>query len=163
MWGGDLAAIEYTVTHGIRNPGHKDTRTSLMPAFGRDGILDAAQIGDVVSFVRTLSRQEKASASSTRGAVLFEANCAVCHGAGGEGGRQVGAPRLTDAIWLYGGDRDSLTATINQPRNGVMPRWGERLDPVTIKMLATYVYSLGGGEKVPAAPAAKGQGADGQP
>ena len=163
MWGGDLAEIEYTVTHGIRNPGHKDTRTSLMPAFGRDGILDAAQIGDVVSFVRTLSRQEKASASSTRGAVLFEANCAVCHGAGGEGGRQVGAPRLTDAIWLYGGDRDSLTATINQPRNGVMPRWGERLDPVTIKMLATYVYSLGGGEKVPAAPAAKGQGADGQP
>ena len=163
MWGGDLAAIEYTVTHGIRNPGHKDTRTSLMPAFGRDGIIDAAQIGDVVSFVRTLSRQEKPSASSARGAVLFETNCAVCHGAGGEGGRQVGAPRLTDAIWLYGGDRDSLAATINQPRNGVMPRWGERLDPVTIKMLATYVYSLGGGEKVPAAPAAKGQGADGQP
>ena len=163
LWGGDLPTIEYTITHGIRNPDHDATRTSQMPAFGRDGIIDAAQIGDVVSFVRTLSRQEKPSASSARGAVLFETNCAVCHGAGGEGGRQVGAPRLTDAIWLYGGDRDSLAATINQPRNGVMPRWGERLDPVTIKMLATYVYSLGGGEKVPAAPAAKGQGADGQP
>ena len=162
LWGGDLATIEYTVTHGIRNPDHKATRTSLMPAFGRDGILDAAQIGDVVSFVRTISRQEKVSASSSRGATLFADNCAVCHGAGGEGGRQVGAPKLTDAIWLYGGDRDSLTATITQPRNGVMPRWGGRLDPVTIKMLSAYVYSLGGGEKG-LAPVAEGAGADGQP
>jgi cytochrome c oxidase cbb3-type subunit 3 len=137
-----------------------------MPAFGRDGILDAAQIGDVVSFVRAISRQERASASSARGAALFEANCAVCHGAGGEGGRQFGAPKLTDAIWLYGGDRDSLTATVNQPRNGVMPRWNNRLDPVTIKMLSAYVYSLGGGEKglAPvAAGAVEGRGADGQP
>ncbi|MGH6650451.1 MAG: cytochrome-c oxidase, cbb3-type subunit III [Sphingopyxis sp.] len=166
LWGGDLATIEYTVTHGIRNPDHKETRTSQMPAFGRDGILDAAQIGDVVSYVRTISRQEKSSMSSTRGAALFADNCAVCHGAGGEGGRQFGAPKLTDAIWLYGGDRDSLTATVTQPRNGVMPRWNNRLDPVTIKMLSTYVYSLGGGEKGPA-PAAEGavegQGADGQP
>lgn len=165
LWGGDLAAIEYTVTHGIRNPDHKATRISLMPAFGRDGILDAAQVADVVSFVRAISGQEKASASSVRGAPLFDANCAVCHGARGEGGRQVGAPKLTDAIWLYGGDRASLTATVNQPRNGVMPRWNNRLDPVTIKMLSAYVYSLGGGEKglAPAAGAAAGQGADGQP
>jgi cytochrome c oxidase cbb3-type subunit 3 len=149
LWGGDLPTIQYTITHGIRNPDHKDTRMSLMPAFGRDGILEPAQIADVVSYVRTISRQDKPGASSARGAALFEANCSVCHGARGEGGRQVGAPRLTDAIWLYGGDRDSLTATISQPRNGVMPRWGERLDPVTIKMLAAYVYSLGGGEKLP--------------
>ncbi|MGN6689917.1 MAG: cytochrome-c oxidase, cbb3-type subunit III, partial [Sphingopyxis sp.] len=135
LWGGDLATIEYTITHGIRNPDHKATRTSQMPAFGRDGILDAGQIADVVSFVRTISGQEKRSASSARGATLFADNCAVCHGATGEGGRQVGAPKLTDAIWLYGGDRASLTATVNQPRNGVMPRWGGRLDPVTIKML----------------------------
>ena len=166
LWGGDLASIEYTVTHGIRNPDHKETRTSLMPAFGRDGILDAAQIGDVVSFVRTISRQEKASASSARGAALFEANCAVCHGAGGEGGREVGAPKLTAAIWLYGGDRASLTATVSEPRNGVMPRWNNRLDPVTIKMLSAYVYSLGGGEQAPAVADAgeqKATGANGQP
>ncbi len=163
LWGGDLGSIHYTITNGIRNPDHPGTRTSQMPAFGRDGILEPAQIADAVSFVRVISRQEKPSPSSTRGATVFETNCAVCHGASGEGGRQVGAPKLTDAIWLYGGDRDSLTAMINQPRNGVMPRWGERLDPVTIKMLASYVYSLGGGEKTPAAPAAKGQGADGQP
>jgi len=164
LWGGDLATIQYTIVNGIRNPDHKETRTSQMPAFGRDGILEAGQIADVVSFVRTISRQEKASASSARGAAIFEANCAVCHGAGGEGGRAVGAPKLTDAIWLYGGDRDSLAATITRPRNGVMPRWGNRLDPVTIKMLATYVYSLGGGEKAPASAAAtEGQGADGKP
>ncbi|ENY82212.1 MULTISPECIES: cytochrome-c oxidase, cbb3-type subunit III [Sphingopyxis] len=168
LWGGDLAAIHYTITNGIRNPDVKTTRISQMPAFGRDGILDARQIDDLVSHVRVISRQEKPSASSARGAALFSANCAVCHGAGGEGGRSVGAPKLTDAIWLYGGDRASLTATINQPRNGVMPHWGERLDPVTIKMLAAYVYSLGGGEKAPApaavaAAAPEGQGADGQP
>ncbi|SNT25430.1 cytochrome-c oxidase, cbb3-type subunit III [Sphingopyxis indica] len=164
LWGGDLDRIDYTITHGIRNPEHPATRTSLMPAFGRDAILDARQIADVVSHVRVISGQEKPSASSARGATLFEANCAVCHGANGEGGRQVGAPKLTDAIWLYGGDRASIAATVANPRNGVMPRWGERLDPVTIKMLAAYVYSLGGGERAPATvAAAQGQGADGQP
>ena len=169
LWGGDLSKIEYTITHGIRNPDHKETRTSQMPAFGRDGILESAQISDVVSFVRTISHQEKPGASSARGAVLFEANCAVCHGLTGDGGRQVGAPKLTDAIWLFGGDRASITATVTQPRNGVMPRWGARLDPVTIKMLAAYVYSLGGGEKAPVpavgaqGPATEERGADGQP
>ena len=162
LWGGDLATIDYTITHGIRNPDHKETRTSQMPAFGHDAILEPAQISDVVSFVRTISHQEKPGASSARGGALFAENCAVCHGPAGEGGRQVGAPKLTDAIWLYGGDRASIAATVTQPRNGVMPRWGARLDPVTIKMLAAYVYSLGGGEKTPA-PAAEGQGADGQP
>jgi cytochrome c oxidase cbb3-type subunit 3 len=166
LWGGDLASIEYTIAHGIRKPDHKVTRTSQMPAFGRDGILDAAQIADVVSHVRVISKQDKPSAASARGNALFQANCAVCHGTAGAGDRALGAPKLTDAVWLYGGDRDSLTATIAQPRNGVMPRWGHRLDPVTVKMLATYVHSLGGGEKVSAptlAPISEGQGADGQP
>jgi cytochrome c oxidase cbb3-type subunit 3 len=164
LWGGDLASIEYTIAHGIRNPDHKATRTSQMPAFGRDGILDAAQIADVVSHVRVISGQEKPGAAAARGNTLFQANCAVCHGATGAGDRTVGAPKLTDAVWLYGGDRDSLTATIVQPRNGVMPRWAHRIDPVTVKMLATYVYSLGGGEKAaPQVANNEGQGANGQP
>lgn len=165
LWGGDLDSIEYTITHGIRNPDHAETRVSLMPAFGRDGILDRAQVADVVSHVRAISGQEKPSASSSRGAALFEANCAVCHGPTGEGGREFGAPKLTDAIWLYGGDRASITATVDNPRNGVMPRWGGRLDPVTIKMLTAYVYSRGGGEALaPTVTAAvsEGQGANGQ-
>lgn len=147
LWGGDLAEIHQTVKDGIRQPGDPATHSSLMPAFGRDGILTPAQIQDVVSHVRLISRQEGPSASSRRGAALFAANCAACHGPEGKGMREFGAPNLTDAIWLYGGDRDTLTATVTNARAGVMPAWGQRLDPATVNMLAAYVHSLGGGEQ----------------
>lgn len=150
LWGGDAAAIHQTLVNGIRQPGDDSTRMSMMPAFGRDGILTAAQVQDVVSHVRVIAGEEKPGASAQRGAEVFTANCAVCHGANGEGSRAVGAPKLSDAIWLYGGDRKSLTQTITNARYGVMPSWGNRLDPVTVKMLATYVHSLGGGEAAPA-------------
>jgi len=152
LWGGDIVAIHTTLMHGVRQPDDPATRLSQMPAFGRDGILTPAQIGDVVSYVRTMSHQEGPTSSARRGAALFAANCAVCHGPDGKGNRQFGAPNLTDAIWLYGGDRDTITQTVTNARYGVMPAWGERLDPVTIKMLAAYVHSLGGGEALPAAP-----------
>ncbi|MEO1046470.1 MAG: cytochrome-c oxidase, cbb3-type subunit III [Pseudomonadota bacterium] len=151
LWGGDLEAIEYTLIHGIRNPDHPETRFSQMPAFGADGLLNDAEIGDVASYVRLLSGEEQASAASQRGATLFANNCAVCHGGDGKGNRELGAPNLTDAISLYGTDREALTETIYYSRNGVMPRWGQRLDPATIRMLAVYVHSLGGGEVAPAA------------
>ena len=150
LWGGDLAAIETTLTHGIRNPDHTETRFNMMPAFGKDGILDANAINDLVSHVRVISRQEKPSASSARGAALFEANCVACHGTNGEGIRELGGPKLTDAVWLYGGSREAIAKTIYAPRNGVMPRWNDKLDAVTIKMLSAYVHSLGGGEDAPA-------------
>ena len=154
LWGGDLETIEYTLIHGIRNPDHDQTRFSQMPAFGKDGILQSNEIQELVSYVRLLSGREKQSAAATRGAALFEVNCAVCHGADGTGDRVQGAPNLTDAISLYGLDRTSLTETITNARYGVMPRWGQRLDPATIRMLAAYVHSLGGGEKpLVAAPA----------
>ncbi|WP_395614358.1 cytochrome-c oxidase, cbb3-type subunit III [Allosphingosinicella sp.] len=146
LWGGDLRAIEFTITNGARNPDHAQTRMSQMPAFGRDGIMTAAEIEDVVAYVRTISRQQAANASARRGAALFAQNCAACHGADGHGNRQVGAPNLTDPIWLYGGDADTLRTTITNARAGVMPAWDVRLDPVTIRMLAVYVHSLGGGE-----------------
>lgn len=147
LWGGDIATIEQTITHGVRQPGDDATRTSQMPAFGRDGILTPAQIGDLVAHVRALSRQEPAGAAARRGQALFAANCAVCHGDAGTGNRSIGAPNLTDGIWLYGGSRAALTQTITNARYGIMPAWQARLDPVTIKMLAAYVHSLGGGEK----------------
>jgi cytochrome c oxidase cbb3-type subunit 3 len=150
LWGGDLASIEFTIQHGARNPDHGETRTSQMPAFGRDGILQPAQIDDAVAFVRAISGQQRADAASRRGGALFAQNCAACHGAGGQGNRQFGAPNLTDPIWLYGGDAETLRTTIANARAGVMPRWGGRLDPVTIRMLAAYVHSLGGGEASPA-------------
>ncbi|MEO9129607.1 MAG: cytochrome-c oxidase, cbb3-type subunit III [Sphingomonas sp.] len=151
LWGGDIATIQQTLQHGIRQPGDDQTRMSQMPAFGRDGILKPAEVQDVVSYVRFVSRQEGVSASSRRGATLFANNCAACHGDNAKGNRAFGAPNLTDAIWLYGGDRDTLTETVTNARYGIMPAWGTRLDPVTIKMLATYVHSLGGGEKTPSA------------
>jgi cytochrome c oxidase cbb3-type subunit 3 len=152
LWGGDIKTIHQTILHGIRQPGDSATRMSQMPAFGRDGILKPEEIQDVVSFVRVISHQEGASASARRGATLFANNCAACHGPQGKGGRQFGAPNLTDAIWLYGGDRDTITQTVTNARYGVMPAWAARLDPVTIEMLAAYVHSLGGGEALLAPP-----------
>ena len=165
LWGGDVATIHYTITNGVRQPDHDGTRMSQMPAFGRDGILQPAQIADVVAHVRTISGQQKPDAAAARGAALFAQNCAACHGPDGKGSRAVGAPNLTDAIWLYGGDEGSIAQTITNSRYGVMPRWGNRLDPVTIKMLAAYVHSLGGGEQLPqpALAAAEGAKANGQP
>jgi cytochrome c oxidase cbb3-type subunit 3 len=150
LWGGDLAALETTITHGIRNPDHDETRASQMPAFGE--VLQPAEIAQVVAYVRTLSGAQKPGRRSAAGAEIFANNCAACHGADGKGGREFGAPNLTDGIWLYGGDPASLTHTIKYARNGVMPRWNNRLDPVTIRMLAAYVHSLGGGEAHPAPP-----------
>ena len=158
LWGGDLKAIHKTLANGIRQPGDKQTRMSQMPAFGRDGILQPNEIQYLTSYVRTLSGAEKPGAASQRGAALFAANCAACHGADGKGNRTLGAPNLTDKIWLYGGDRSTIAETITNARYGIMPAWGQRLDPVTVKMLAAYVHSLGGGEKfVAEAPASDAQ------
>ena len=141
LWGGDVRAIETTLQHGIRQPGDESTRTSLMPSF--DGAFDSAQLGALVTHVRSLSRLEE---DNPAGAQIYADNCAVCHGPAGEGSRTVGAPRLNDAIWLRGSDREAVARQILNPRLGVMPAWQGRLDPVTIKMLAAYVHSLGGGE-----------------
>jgi cytochrome c oxidase cbb3-type subunit 3 len=158
LWGGDLRAIEYTITHGARQPGDDKTHASQMPAFGKDGILTPAQVDQVAGHVLSLSGKARDNAA---GAQLFAQNCAVCHGVDGRGNRTVGAPNLADAIWLYGGKREDIAAQVTNPQHGAMPAWGGRLDPVTIKMLAAYVHSLGGGEDfVEAAPAAK---ADAQP
>lgn len=151
LWGGNIKEIETTLINGIRHPGTQATRQSLMPNFGKDAILQPADIAAVTDHVLSLTGKSKANA---RGAQVFAENCAVCHGADAKGGRQVGAPNLADAIWLYGGKRDQVSASINQAHAGVMPAWGDKLDPVTIKMLAAYVHSLGGGEDFVPAPAA---------
>lgn len=147
LWGGDLKAIHQTIEHGVRYNGDPATRVSLMPAFGRDGILQPDQIDDVASFVLTLSGRAKASPGSQRGSQIFAAQCVACHGPDAKGGRKFGAPNLTDRIWLYGGDKATIVETLTNGRGGVMPAWGQRLDPATVKMLAAYVHSLGGGEK----------------
>ena len=76
----------------------------------------------------------------------FAEQCAPCHQASGKGSTEFGAPNLTDAIWLYGGDKATIVKTISYSRRGVMPAWVNKLDPVTIKEIAIYVHSLGGGK-----------------
>lgn len=141
LWGGDLKAIEYSITHGVRQPGGDQTRASLMPAF--QGILTPQQTGQVADHVLSLTGKARGNAA---GAQLFADNCAVCHGPAGKGDRAFGAPNLADAIWLYGSTKADVVRQVTGPRHGVMPAWDGRLDPVTIKMLAAYVHSLGGGE-----------------
>lgn len=141
LWGGDLAAIEQTLQHGIRWEGSNQTRLSMMPGYGE--IFSAAQIDALAGHVLSFTGLGQ---SSDLGAELFNTQCAACHEAGGQGNRTFGAPALNDAIWLYGNEAQDVRAQIANPRHGVMPGWKDRLDPVTIKMLAAYVHSLGGGE-----------------
>jgi cytochrome c oxidase cbb3-type subunit 3 len=118
-----------------------------MPAFGRDSILNSTEIWNVAQYVRSLSGLEvPAGADLDAGQTIYADNCAVCHGDNGEGNRELGAPSLVDAVWLYGSSTDAVFNTIANARNSAMPAWGERLDPTTIKALTFYVHSLGGGE-----------------
>jgi cytochrome c oxidase cbb3-type subunit 3 len=146
LWGGTLDQIHTTLQHGVRYTSDPDTRQSLMPSFGADGILKPEQISDVAEFVLKISGQTNDAAASARGATVFKENCVACHGDNGEGKREFGGPRLTDAIALYVSDKASIVAQVTRPRQGVMPAWSARLDEVTIKQLAVYVHSLGGGE-----------------
>jgi cytochrome c oxidase cbb3-type subunit 3 len=144
LWGGSLDAIHTTITVGIRST-HADTRVNDMPAFGRDELLDAAQIKNVAGYVLSLSGGAVEGADVAAGQTVYAENCAACHGEDAKGLPDMGAPNLTDPIWLYGGDEKSVVETITNARRGVMPTWAGRLDPVTIKSLAIYVHSLGGG------------------
>ncbi|NCU11631.1 MAG: cytochrome-c oxidase, cbb3-type subunit III [Sphingomonadaceae bacterium] len=158
LWGGTITDIHTTLEHGIRASDYPQTRTSLMPSFGKDGILTPAQVADTTAYVLSLSGKAPNDAAAQRGAASFAANCVACHGTDGKGLRQFGAPNLTDAVWLYGGTPEKVSASIHKAHAGVMPGWSKKLDAVTIKMLAAYVYSLGGGEKSAAVPTTPASG-----
>ena len=143
IWGGSLEDIYLTLLHGIR-AGNDETRFGEMPAFGVDELLEKDQIDQVADYVLALS--QGAAGADTPGAEVYAENCAACHGEVGEGGRDFGAPKLANQIWLYGGEKEQVVQQIVQPRLGVMPGWTDRLDETTIKMLTVYVHALGGGE-----------------
>jgi cytochrome c oxidase cbb3-type subunit 3 len=145
IWGGTLPAIYQTINFGIRN-GHDEARYSEMPAFGRDQLLEPQQIQQVASYVLSLSGKADDPAAAKQGETIFAEQCAACHGENGKGNNELGAPNLTDAIWLYGSDKASVVESIQTGRGGVMPPWAGRLDDVTIKSLAVYVHSRGGGQ-----------------
>lgn len=140
LWGGSLEQIAYSVRHGIRNQTDDEAHYSEMPAF--KDILQADEIAAIAGFIPTLPQADWDSDA----ALLFADNCASCHGDQGTGDRELGAPNLADAIWLYGGDPDALVETITHSRFGVMPAWGQRLSEEDVRAVATYVHTLGGGE-----------------
>jgi len=144
IWGGKLQDIWQTVAYGVRNANAK-SRQSAMPRFGADEMLTRPQINDTAEYVLSLSNRSTDAAAAARGKQIFADNCVSCHLEGGKGNQEVGAPRLSDRIWLYGSDKDSIVASIWFSHNGNMPAWSERFDEATIKMLAVYVHALGGG------------------
>jgi cytochrome c oxidase cbb3-type subunit 3 len=146
VWGGDLENIYLTIAHGVRNEDDPDARYSEMPRYGVDELLTRAEIADVAHYVVSLSGRDADAAAAERGAVTFADNCAACHGEQGEGIPEMGAPRLSDDIWLYGGSVEEIAAQVWQPRQGVMPAWLSRIGETDVKELTVYVHSLGGGQ-----------------
>jgi cytochrome c oxidase cbb3-type subunit 3 len=150
LWGGTIDQIAYTVANGIRNEQSPDARWTQMPAFGE--MLSGEEIGQIVAHIQAISGQDHDAIRASAGAPLFLDNCSACHGEAGEGNRGMGAPNLNDAIWLYGGDADTLTETITNARFGVMPAWSEEWRPAgglsaaEVNAVAAYVHQLGGGE-----------------
>ena len=146
LWGGDIESIHLTITHGIRNDEDAEARWSEMPRFGADELLEPAQIDEVVQYVLKLSGQEHDATLAAAGETVYLDNCAACHMEDGSGDVYQGAPNLSDAIWLYGGDAAALTETVTNARFGVMPSWQARLSEDEIRAVALYVHQLGGGE-----------------
>ncbi len=133
QWGGDPDTVVQTITAG---------RMAVMPPWGP--VLGAQGVDQVVAYVQQLSGQQADAALAAAGKTLFETNCAACHGVDGKGNPILGAPNLTDDIWLYGGDAATLHLTVENGRNGQMPVFGERLGPERVRLLAAYAIQLAG-------------------
>lgn len=146
LWGGGPELIEQTLRVGI-NTAHPESRIGQMPAFGRDAMLDRTEVRDVASYVYSLSHPEFSTADNIErieaGSEVFAATCAACHGEDARGLADVGAPNLTDDYWVYGGDLETIIASVHGGREGHMPTWDERLSDTEIRTLAVYVHDLG--------------------
>lgn len=144
LWGGTIEEIHWTIAHGIRNEEDPDARYSEMPAYGQ--IFSEEEITQVVNYAYALNGRDAPDAeAAAAGEELYLNNCAACHMDDGSGNVALGAPALNDAVWLYGGDYDTLVETVTYSRYGVMPPWQPRLTEAEIAAVATYVHQLGGG------------------
>jgi len=148
LWGGTLEDIKTTIAFGVRNA-NANSHQSEMPAFGGGDVLNDAQLSDLAEYVLSLSKSSKDEAAAARGKEIFSGNgCTACHGESGEGSQAVGAPALAAGAWLYKGkdQKAEIISQVKAPKHGSMPAWSERFDDATIKQLAVYVHSLGGGK-----------------
>ena len=132
LWGGTPEAIKTSITEG---------RTGAMPPFGQ--ALGEQGVKDVAHYVLSLSGQASDSIRKARGEPLFKSTCAACHGAEGKGNQAIGAPNLTDGIWLHGSG-EAIPDAISKGRVNQMPANKDSLTPAKIHLLTAYVYSLSG-------------------
>jgi cytochrome c oxidase cbb3-type subunit 3 len=146
IWGGGPEDIAETIRVGINTP-NAESRIAQMPAFGRDQMLERQQVRDVALYVHSLSNPAVSTPENVErieaGREVFLTTCAACHGEDARGLPDTGAPNLTDAYWIYGGDLQSIVTSVHGGRQGHMPTWDERLTEAQIKILALYVHSLG--------------------
>jgi cytochrome c oxidase cbb3-type subunit 3 len=131
QWGGDADTVVTTITGG---------RLAVMPPWG--AVLGEQGVGQVVAYVQSLSGQPADAALAMAGQAHFATVCAACHGMDGKGNPLLGAPNLTDDIWLYGGDAGTIRQTVLTGRNGQMPAFGDRLGEQRVKLLAAYATRL---------------------
>lgn len=131
LYGGDPEAIKATLVNG---------RNAMMPAFS--AVLDSEAQRDVVHYVRSLSGLTADNMRVQRGKPVFATNCAACHGAEARGNQAMGAPNLTDGVWLYGSTEAIVAQSVARGRNGHMPAHGELLGEHKIHLLTAYVWGL---------------------
>ncbi len=137
LYGGTPEKILETLNQG---------RHGQMPAFG--AAFGEEKVRDLTNYVLKLSGHTTFNnVRADRGANTFAQVCVACHGTDGKGNKDIGAPNLTDKIWLYGASEETIVETITNGRNNVMPAWKEFLGDGKVHLLSAYVYSLGSKEK----------------
>ncbi|HLE66910.1 MAG TPA: cytochrome-c oxidase, cbb3-type subunit III [Burkholderiales bacterium] len=131
LWGGTAEAIKTSIAEG---------RRGVMPPFGT--VLGESAAKDVAHYVLSLSGTASDSIRTARGKEKFGEVCAACHGADGKGNQQLGAPNLTDKVWLRGSGEAAIVEQIAKGSNSQMPAHKDILTPAKIHLLTAYVYSL---------------------
>ena len=149
LWGGSLEEIQQTILHGVRDGADSEARGAGSPGMPeRASVLKPDQIEDVAEYILSLSKRSKDAAAAERGKAIFngDGGCVTCHGEDAKGNKDLGSANLPAGIFQWGGTKADLVKTIANGREGVMPAWGSKLSSETVKELAVYIHSLGGGQ-----------------
>lgn len=132
LWGGSSELIQASISMG---------RTGVMAPWS--DVLGAQGVNDAAAYVLSLSNRRAPAGNPSAGETLFKTYCTACHGEAGQGNHELGAPNLSDQVWLHGGSFAAVRTTIASGRQNQMPAQGDRLGETRVKLLAAYVISLG--------------------